>query len=694
MTEILSLNGDPQDLLRMLFGIISDTNTDPLYHISEITQNEMDADATYITIEFVRQSGRKGTLKKIIISGDGWGFLESFEHYGKNIGSSIKKHIKEYLERQAKGQSRGEFCIGLQGFRAICEEIQVVNLTKPGMKPKSDSETEIVDENFSKMFTNRKLIIKAESLDATIQGADEFNDTRDNYGVTCSLLYPKVDIKAKNLVKYLSQNKRAELLANRNLKIIVKEGTFETQVKPINYTGEKVEYLIDHPKAKKNYKYRAFGPIKATLYFHEEKSGSKVRLDVNKEPILFDITLLEEFNIPPWNTGCVEGIIEDDRLKKSPLRSGVERDEFYHGFVEIMEVLSKQVNKKVKEYLEKTKSKQDVETMKKMNQVYGDLKRELEFNTWFKKKVEKPQPGPLEDIQVFPELANVPAHTTRRVHVRAYDNQGKALNESNDIQFDWMVSNDLGSISPRKNGEAIFKASSKIGPTSIVVTVSDLITQKELTGNIKVAITLPHKVGPLARVKIEPTVVTLPLGEEKEFRAIAEDDEHNIITDKSVKYSWSILVDETSGATLNNNYSESVILTSGKNQGTIKIQVTASQWSQQAIDNAWITVVERRKKTERKPPKPKGSGLPILAYEKGLEGFDIIHSKLSDDGSILYCYDNHPDYINAKARGKKYRQRYVATLYAKELAKKEHEATSKDYGELLLDVLSKIDRFW
>ena len=70
------------------------------------------------------------------------------------------------------------------------------------------------------------------------------------------------------------------------------------------------------------------------------------------------------------------------------------------------------------------------------------------------------------------------------------------------------------------------------------------------------------------------------------------------------------------------------------------------------------------------------------------------HSYLSKDGTILNCNEGHRDYKNTDAKGPKYRQRYIYTLFAKELAKKEHDLTKKDYGELILDVLSKIDRFW
>ena len=300
MSEILALDGDSKKLLKMLLDIISSTNTDPYYHVSEIVQNEMDAGATDINISFMRGGGSKsGKVKKITIEGNGFGFLESFEHYRKNIGDSTKKYIEEYCRRSEQGLSRGQFCIGLQGFRAICKEIHLVNKTKKGIEPKRVKNEDIDDPEFSKMFNNRKMILRTNTTNVEIQGEDEFQDKRDTHGVTCSLLYPKMDLKSKNLVSFLSTNKRTDLLANKDLQIKIIDGKYSKIVKPIDYKGKKEVFEKEHPKANTNSNFRGLGKVLATLYFHEEKTGSKVRLDVKKEPIIMDITQQEEFNVPP-----------------------------------------------------------------------------------------------------------------------------------------------------------------------------------------------------------------------------------------------------------------------------------------------------------------------------------------------------------------------------------------------------------
>lgn len=171
LSKEISLEGDPADLLELLLRMIRSTNVNPLFHISELVQNEMDANATRIDIEILRASeskGKSGRIEKIIITGNGFGFLESFEHYSKHIGDLIKKYYNEYILRSERGQSRGQFCIGLQGFRAICEEIQIINITEKGKTPKQENEIQISDTDFPKMYEERKMIMKASNRNVMI----------------------------------------------------------------------------------------------------------------------------------------------------------------------------------------------------------------------------------------------------------------------------------------------------------------------------------------------------------------------------------------------------------------------------------------------------------------------------------------------------------------------------------------------
>lgn len=172
-----------------------------------------------------------------------------------------------------------------------------------------------------------------------------------------------------------------------------------------------------------------------------------------------------------------------------------------------------------------------------------------------------------------------------------------------------------------------------------------------------------------------------------------EDEDRNHVL-KGAKFQWEITYDETIGTSLNVDYGGSMVLSPRRNLGTIKLQVNAYQDGLRATDSAMITVVKKRKK-RKKPPKLKDLGLPIPDWYDEPNEWPLRHSYLSTDGTRLNVNEGHPDYKNASATGKKPRQRYIASLYAKELAQKECEATgSTDIGEKMLDVLSKVERFW
>lgn len=83
----------------------------------------------------------------------------------------------------------------------------------------------------------------------------------------------------------------------------------------------------------------------------------------------------------------------------------------------LMDILAKKVTKKIKEYEEKTKARHNKQMMNKINQVMGEVKRELNFTSWYSKPIEKPQVGPLEIIKVHPDVTNVQAETTYKVQV-------------------------------------------------------------------------------------------------------------------------------------------------------------------------------------------------------------------------------------------------------------------------------------
>lgn len=697
MSKVVKLEGNPEDLMRLLLGYMR--SLPPLVHISDLVQNGIDAGANDIKIEIVRKKiGNTYKTEKVIISDNGHGFLESFERYSKNIGNSLKNKASIYLEKSAKGESLGEFCIGMQGFRSVASELQVINLTKEGMKAQDKERNIIDDPNFSKMFKWRKMRMFKEKEECTINEEGEFEKPQISHGVTYILSGLTANAERiftlRNIVSYLSSQKRSALLKLHDLKIEIIEGVKKEFVKPIRYKGEKIEDVIILPNQDKDTSKRGFGELKPELVCHPPKVGSKIAITVKGEPIYLDLCQkIEEFDNYPWNSKMIEGTIEYERLTKQPGRVEIQRDSFYDAFLEMMLILEKIVEKKVKEVEKKYRSKHDAKLLDKLEDVFGKIKREIDLNIFGPTTSKKVLKGSLARIQAFPEKENVEAFGRKTLYVRAYDDKDNELTEEDGIEFFWEVTGKLGTIIPKGN-EATFEAGSIVGVTEVTTKAKDKSSLKELPYKIEIVITHPIKPGSLYRAKIMPGMAIVSINGQREFQAIAEDINGNIIS-KKLKSFWKIVYDGSDGAKINKDYGETIIFTAGKRIGQVKLHLEVKQGNISKEDYALMDVREPKEKGKRKPKK---IGLPPPKVENEPAQYPMKHSWLEydkDGKPINLCYNEaHRDYKEVKDDKKK-RERYIANLYAKELAFLDcKEMGMEFYGERFIEVLSRLDMHW
>ncbi len=328
--------------------------------------------------------------------------------------SSIKKKASIYLKKRDKGGLRGEYCIGMQGFRSVASELQIINITKEGMDASNENGTPVDDPDFSKMLKCRRLVMCRDRVEATIDDeVDDSQNPRQSHGVTYILSGLTSDAKktftVKNIVAALSEYKRTELLEIKNLTIKVTDGTITESVTPVKYKGDKVVHRITLPEQNEDISNRGFGEVTATLYYHAPGEGSKIAVTVRGEPIYLDLCQkMEDFNKYPWNSKMVEGTIEYPRLTKQPSRVEIERDTFYDAFIKMVLILEEEVKKKVKEIESKKQSKQDDKLLNKLENVFVEIRREINLN-FFESEKNSVSKGPLAKIQAFPDEINVEA---------------------------------------------------------------------------------------------------------------------------------------------------------------------------------------------------------------------------------------------------------------------------------------------
>jgi hypothetical protein len=523
----------------------------------------------------------------------------------------------------------------------------------------------------------------------------EFEERPASSGVTYILndLTSKAekDFTVTNIANFLSGQKRTYLIKIKKLRIEVTDGISTKIVTPRRFEeGERVNHVIKLPYQDKDISKRGFGEVKAELYSHRRpRKGSKIAVTINGEPIYLDLCQkVDGFNRYPWNNEMVEGTIEYPYLTKQPGRVEVQKDSFFDAFLEMLLLLEKEVVKKVKEMEKKYQTKRDEKLLNKLEDVFSRIRREIDLDIFgpSDKKVLK---GSLAKIQSFPEKGNVEALNKRTFYVRAYDNEDNELAEEDGIEFNWRVTGKLGSIIS-KGTEGTFDAGSIVGATEVTVVAKDIDSQKELSCQIEVAIIHPIKCGPLYRVKIMPGIANIPIGRHREFRAISEDSNGNAIS-KRVKYYWQIVYDNSEGAKINKDWGETILLTAGKRIGQIKLHLRAQQGKIVKEDFALIDVKDLKKKGRGRKKK---IGLPPPRADFDEVTIPKWHSRLDEKEKVLLYNEAHRNYKEVKDNETK-RQRYIANLYAKELAL----IDSKDKGvehlsERFVEVLSRLDKHW
>ena len=685
MSKILKLGGSSDNLLRTIFSFMGALEN-PIVYIGDLVQNAIDARATHVTITLVKKGK---TTEKIICSDNGVGFEQSFETYSKNLTDSIKVRSDHLQKLRAEGNLRGEYCIGLYGFASVCSELSIINISQDIGKMKDKDGNVIIDDDLPLMYKCRRMRISKKNLEAVVDEEGTFDTDRTSHGVTVILSSLTESTRGKftvqRIVDYISSKNRSDLL-KRALRIDVTDGNITQKVEPFVYKGEKVITKTVYPD-QKDIRFRGFGSIDSELYYHQPRKGSTIIVTVKGEPIYNDLCKrVEGFDKYPWNSGMVSGTVEYDRLSKQPGREGLQKDTSYDAFIDLLKILEKVVEIKVKSIENSLQLKDDDKLRTKLCEAFINVKKDTGLGS--KGPASAIVKGSLERIEVFPDKETVQAYGSKTLYVRVYDNDDNELTELDGIEFYWSVTGKLGKIVSQGNS-AIFDADHIIGITDVTVVAKDTKSSKKLSSKIEITIISPIVCGGLHRAKISPGIVVVSFNKHKNFVAIAEDANGNVIS-KGIKYSWNIVSNTSIGSEINKDRGDSIIFATGKVAGQAKIQITAQQGVLIREDFALIDIKDVPK---TKKAKKDGEVLPRLEHVSSLE-HPIWHSKLDENIQVLYCNTAHKDYAEVRNNSQK-RHKYIANLYAKELTLAECKNLGVAYyGERLLEIMSSLDKHW
>jgi len=453
---------------------IQSTQSDPQKAIAELVENSIDAKSKTINILRHRHSGNI----EIVVEDDGEGVKPGLDCTPDmdRIPTEICKSFKKQLDEHLREGIQGEFAIGLLGFAAVGENLEMISKTKDSLKTKF-------------------LRLKANSLNY-----DSGNSTEriDNSGTKVQI-WPVHDniqqrLTADKLNKYLGEELR-ERIRQSQVRIFIKDKVgrkVELEVKPQEYKGEKISQISKVTTPPGNIHFR--------LFVTQQGDKGKVSIYRHGTKVIDDITEIQELNHEPWNTAHLEGMIDSRFINVPPAtRKGIVPDEHFAELVEVVKSLEDQLRTIIEKALEKREQEMSRDLIKSLRNAFQDIMQDLpsEYN-WFntkgisitksgsktRDKEPKPQPkirvasGPLEYITITPKVSQIEPNERKRYYVRAWTPNDELIPIG--VIYKWNIKpSDLCSIETN-NDECFLTAGTNEGDIKLSVTATlSKITKQE-----------------------------------------------------------------------------------------------------------------------------------------------------------------------------------------------------------------------
>lgn len=456
MTDIELKIGDNANAIT----IIQNSQTDALKALAEFVENSIDASAK--KCEIIRKK-IKGS-HAIIIKDDGSGFapnqkgLPDFDRALKNICNSIKRNLTD----DKRDYVQGQFGIGLLGFSAIGETLEILSKNE-GLK-------------VAKM-TLKRGEIKASTEELSLPNFEK--GTQVTIWPIHKTEYHKLTLE--RISKYIGEE-LAERIKTSGLKIFVSDPHKKVtkEIKPLSFEG---------PRLKRFDKVMTNSGCNIHFDLHEcskDKVG-KIAIVRRGTKILDNISEIEEFDCEPWNKGVVEGKIDYKKLEVPPTtRRGILRDKEFEEFLRCCKSIEPDLSKEIELIERKREEKVDPKFIKKIKDTFQKVMDELGENyAWFGSPtkgalpsdkqigVSKSKPvaisfGPLYEVKIKPMILEIAPNETKKIIARAFDEKGGVIISG--VKFSWSLKDNIVSINPN-NDELEVKANDKHLDESTTVTV-------------------------------------------------------------------------------------------------------------------------------------------------------------------------------------------------------------------------------
>lgn len=553
--------------------IIALSQTNPLKAIAEFVENSIDAKSR--NIQIIRGKNRGEHYLRIIDDGEG---IDDFKYVATHIADSIKKRLKN----QGISGLQGEFGIGLLSFWTVGEELVLTSTGSEGV--------------------SRRMRLVKNNPGYSISPSHALFSTTGTELLIRPILPGIRQLNGEKIQNYLASELRDRISRSGvNITIVDRAARKQFAVRPRQFTGRLIHNL---PEIK-----NPIGDIYCELYLTEPKPENAVGLYRLGTRVLPSITTLDHFNVSPWTSGYLEGIVDASFLQLTPgTRDGIIYDSSYDSFCESMAGVTACLHEIVSEQ-EKTEEEQASRNImqkvkRALREAFLVLPRE-EYNWLDIHGADKTSSGKGAVADGTPAGASVP---------------GRSGVE------DGMQSEPVGTSSGENSQKTFFEYP-----------------------------------GPLYGLVISPASVITGVGEKKKLRAIARDKSRRQI-DSGTEITWRI---KEGDGSLEPRSGEIVEFAPSEEPGIAVIEAVAVQDEISVSAESIITVTD-----QLVAPKDPSTG---LMNRKGLPGYtyrkapgELWRSRFDNERYIIIINSGHADFMFA-SRNNARKLKYILRLYSKEL---------------------------
>ncbi|MGQ0657493.1 MAG: ATP-binding protein [Chromatiales bacterium] len=342
------------------------------------------------------------------------------------------------------------------------------------------------------------------------------------------------------------------------------------------------------------------GEIYVELYLSDQSPANRVGLYRNGTRILESLAELDALQRAPWPSGWLQGIIDVPFLNLTPAtRLGVIQDQACADFIDALVPLEEAVNRLIAEQQRAEEERASREVLRTIQNAFREALLQL----------------PPEEYDWF----EVPG--------RRQSSRPGGAGEATGPDAAEMIALEDGGHSAGGRQRQFFEFA-----------------------------------GPLFSVRISPASSVVPVGQQRNYRAVPRD-RARLLVEEDLTFTWAIV--EGAGS-LDRGDGEMITFTAPAEPGLARLKVTVTQGEIVCEAESLITVTDSLL-PEIKDTNRTQHGLPGYTY-RNAPG-ELWRSRYDAEHNVIVINKGHRDFVYA-SRAKALKLRYLTRLFAKELVQK------------------------